>query len=129
MDSITIGKRTLTKLQAILLMRLPEKGDKTKNVFRHLIAAKLNVLAGADDSCIAEDIEAADAWLARYPLCSRVKANSLPWKRISGVIARLDAYNNGQLCAPSCHDGDDDDKGDDKDHDDHDDRRGRPGRD
>ena len=109
-DEITIGGRTLTKLQAIVLMRLPEKGDKTKNAYRHLIAAKLNVLAGTDDSCIAEDIEAADAWLIDHPVCSRVRASSAAWKSISSVIARLDAYNNGELCAPSCHDDDGDDK-------------------
>lgn len=107
-DEITIGGRTLTKLQAIALMSLPERGDKTKNAFRHLVAAKLNVLAGTDDSCIAEAIEAADAWLARHPVCSGVRASSAAWKRISRVIARLDAYNNGELCAPSCHVDDDD---------------------
>ena len=111
-DAITIGGRTLTKQQAIMLMRLPERGDKSKNIFRHLIAAKLNVLAGADDSCISEAIEAADAWLGRNPVCSGIRASSAPWKRISRVIARLAAYNHGELCAPSCHV--DDDRDDDK---------------
>jgi len=100
-DSITIGGRSLTRLQTLSLMSLPEKGDKTKNAFRHLVAAKLNVLIGNDDSCIAEAIEAADAWLARYPVCSGVRASSPAWKRISRVIARLEAYNSGELCAPS----------------------------
>jgi len=120
-DEITIGGHTIPKRMAIQLMRLPERGDKARNVFRHLIAAKLNVLAGADDSCIAESIEAADAWLARHPV--RIKASSLPWRRIAGVIARLGAYNDGELCAPSCDDGDDDDRDDDKD------RHGRSERD
>jgi hypothetical protein len=109
-EEITLGGRTLTKLQAIMLMRLPERGDKSKNVFRHLIAAKLNVLAGADDSCVAEAIEAADTWLANFPVCSRVRASSAPWRRISAVIAHLDAYNNGQLCVPHCGENGDDDK-------------------
>jgi hypothetical protein len=107
-DEITIGGRTLTKLQAIALMKLPEKGDKTKNAFRNLVAAKLNVMAGTDDSCIAKGIDTADAWLTAHPVCSRVKASSAAWKSISSEIARLDAYNNGELCAPSCHDDDDD---------------------
>jgi hypothetical protein len=107
-EEIVIGGRKLTKLQAILLMRLPERGDKARNVFRHLIAAKLNVLAGADDRCVAEAIEAADAWLARFP--SGVRASSAPWKRITRVIAHLEAYNDGELCAPSCDDDDGDDK-------------------
>ena len=108
-DSITIGGRTLTKLQAIILMSLPERGDKTKNAFRQLVAAKLNVLAGNDDSCIAEAIDAADAWLARNPVCSGVRASSPAWKRISGVIARLEAYNSGLLCAPLRDRGDNND--------------------
>ena len=109
-DAITIGKRTYSRLQAIILMSLPERGDKSKNAFRHLVAAKLNVLAGNDESCISDAIEAADAWLARNPVCSGVRASSAAWKKISRVIERLDAYNNGRLCAPSrdCDDRDDD---------------------
>ena len=109
-DAITIGKRTYSRLQAIILMSLPERGDKSKNAFRHLVAAKLNVLVGNDDSCIAEAIEAADAWLARNPVCSGVRASSAAWKKISRVIERLEAYNSGRLCAPShdCDDRDDD---------------------
>lgn len=100
-NSIHIGGRTLTKLQAIILMSLPEKGDKTKTAFRHLVAAKLNVLIGNDDSCIAEAIQAVDAWLARNPVCSGVKASSPTWKKISAAVERLAAYNEGQLCAPA----------------------------
>jgi len=108
-NAITIGGRTHPRLQAIILMSLPERGDKTKTAFRHLAAAKLNVLAGNDGSCIAGAIEAADAWLARNPMCSGVRASSAAWKRISGVIARLEAYNSGQLCAPTRGPGDEDD--------------------
>jgi hypothetical protein len=112
-NSITIGRRNFTKLQAVILMSLPDRDDKTKTAFRHLVAAKLNVLIGNDDSCISEAIEAADAWLARNPVCSGVRASSPAWKRISGVIARLEAYNSGLLCAPL------------RGHDDNDDRRCR----
>ena len=104
-DSITMGGRTYTKLQAIALMRLPEKGDKTKSVFRHLVAAKLNVLAGNDDNCVADAISAADAWLMRFPICSRIKASGPQWKRIAASVSMLDDYNNGLLCAPK-QDGD-----------------------
>ena len=90
-------------------MSLPESGDKTKTAFRHLVAAKLNVMVGNDDSCIAAAIDAVDAWLARNPVCSGVKASSAAWKQISGVVARLQAYNSGLLCAPlRGHDDDDD---------------------
>jgi len=42
-----------------------------------------------------------DAWLARNPVCSGVRASSAAWKKISRVIERLEAYNSGRLCAPS----------------------------
>lgn len=99
-NEITMGGRTIPKRLAIALMSLPERGDKTKTVFRHLVAAKLNVLAGNDDACIAEAMEAADAWLARHPVCSGVRASSAAWKRIAPVVGRLEAYNDGELCAP-----------------------------
>jgi hypothetical protein len=105
-DVITIGGRILTRLQAISLMSVPDRNDKTRTAFRHLVAAKLNVLIGNDDSCISDAIEATDAWLTRYPVGSGVKATSVAWKRISETVARLDAYNSGLLCAPlRVHDG------------------------
>jgi len=119
-DSITLGGRTYSKLHAIALMRLPEKGDKSKSVFRHLVAAKLYVLAGNNDSCVAIAIADADAWLMRFPICSRVKPSSKSLKSISASVSLLDDYNNGVLCPPKgdgdikdC-DNDDDDKPDDK---------------
>ena len=55
---------------------------------------------GAADA-IAEAIEAVDAWLARNPVCSGVKASSAAWKKISAAVERLGAYNDGELCAPA----------------------------
>jgi hypothetical protein len=105
-DVITIGGRTLTKLQAISLMSVPDRNDKTRTAFRNLVAAKLNVLVGNEDSCISDSIEATDSWLTRYPLGSGVKATSAVWKRISEAVVRLEAYNSGLLCAPlRVHDG------------------------
>lgn len=99
-DSLTIGGITRTKQQIISIMSNPNRTDKTRTVFLHVVAAKLNVLAGAEGSCILADIAAADAWLARYPVGSGVKATSAAWKSIAPVSTRLDAYNSGLLCAP-----------------------------
>ena len=98
-DSLTVGGVTRTKQQIISIMSNPNRSDKTRTTFLHVVAAKLNVLAGNDDSCIADDIDAADAWLIRYPVGSGVKATSAVWKRIAGAVTRLDAYNSGLLCA------------------------------
>jgi len=101
---ITIGEMTYTKAEAIALMNMPEKGDKTHTMFRALVAAKLNVHAGNDGSCIAETINDADDWMATYgPVGSGVKAGGKdsPWREGEPLYSMLDDYNNGELCAPS----------------------------
>ena len=100
-DSLVIGNRTFSKARILFFLRLPEKGDKTKHLFREIVAAKLNVAAGNDDSCIQDAIVAVDACLARFPVCSGVRASSLTWKKISAAVKRLSGYNEGLLCAPA----------------------------
>lgn len=103
-DELTLGGRTFTKAQLLALLRMGEKGDKTKHMLRELVAAKLNVTAGNDASCVQEAIDTADAWLARFPICSGVRASSMPWKRIMAVVKTLSDYNEGELCAPARED-------------------------
>lgn len=101
-DSISIGGTTYTKSQAIELMKMPVKGDKTLTLFPALVSAKLNFLNGANDSCISATITAADAWMAAYSVTSKVLASSDAWKAGEPLYLRLDSYNNGRLCAPHC---------------------------
>jgi hypothetical protein len=98
--SITIGGTSYTVAQAIAIMQTPVKGDITVSLFHQLVAAKLNVLAGNDDSCIASDIAAADAFLTAHPVGSGVSPGSAAGQSIVGTLTRLDSYNNGQLCVP-----------------------------
>lgn len=101
--SITIGGVTYDKDAAIALMKAPTAGDVTYIMFQALVAAKLNVLAGNDDSCIADTIMAADAWMATYgPVGRGVKAggSNSPWRQGGPLYNTLDSYNNGLLpCA------------------------------
>ncbi|MCZ7639774.1 MAG: SpaA isopeptide-forming pilin-related protein [Verrucomicrobia bacterium] len=97
-ESITIGGITYTKAEAIARLGLPD-GDKRNTLFRALVCATLNVLIGNDSSCIAETIEAGNLWWATYS-GSRVAANSTAWRLGEPLARRLDAYNNGLLCAP-----------------------------
>jgi len=102
-EEITIGGMTYTKADAIGLMDAPEKGDKTYSMFRALVAAKLNVLAGNPDGCIAGTIADADAWMATNgPAGSGVKAGGRDsaWRDGEPIATALDDYNNGYLCAP-----------------------------
>jgi hypothetical protein len=99
-DLIEIGGASYAKDQALYWMGLPD-GDKTITMFRSLVSAKLNVLIGNDASCIASTIAAGDAWMASYgPVGSGVKGRSAAWKAGEAIYWELDAYNNGDRCAP-----------------------------
>jgi hypothetical protein len=98
---ITIGGLVYDRDAAIALMRNPVVRDKTYTMFPALVAAKLNVMIGCEDSCIADVILAADAWMADNPVGSDVRGNSEAWETGEPLYETLDLYNNGELCAPS----------------------------
>lgn len=99
-DTITIGGVAYTQAQALYWLGQPD-GDKTITMFRALVSAKLNVLVGNEASCISSTISAADAWMAANgPVGALVKAKSAAWKAGEPLYRQLDAYNNGDLCAP-----------------------------
>jgi hypothetical protein len=104
-ESITVGGVTYTKDAAIAWMKTPPKGDESISMFHQLVAAKLNVFVGNNSSCIAEVIEAADAWLIQNPIGSNGKCGGGGWTGGGGALhQQLDDYNNGKLCAPHCDD-------------------------
>jgi SdrD B-like domain len=78
--SIDIGGVTYSEDTAIYWLNQDGK-DKTVTMFSSLLSAKLNVLIGNDDSCVATTITQADAWMATYgPVGSGVHAASYAWK-------------------------------------------------
>ncbi|MCD4734484.1 MAG: hypothetical protein K8R53_00445 [Bacteroidales bacterium] len=99
-DEITIGGEIYTKEESIGIMKMPG-GDKSYTMFRALVSAKLNVLIGNDDSCIADTISEADVWMEAYgPAGSGIRAKSDAWKEGKLLSNELDDYNNGKLpCA------------------------------
>jgi hypothetical protein len=99
-SQITIGGVTYSKTQAINWMGTASNGDKTIDLFKQLVAAKLNVLVGNASSCINDTITAADNWLRTYKLGSNVSASSAAWTTGGPLQTTLDNYNNGLLCAP-----------------------------
>jgi hypothetical protein len=95
---IEVGGDTYTKTEAIELMSGRGK-DKSITMFRALVAAKLSVMGGYPDCCIAETIAAADAWMAMHPAGSEVRANSCAWKYAECLYYKLDWwYNSGCWC-------------------------------
>ncbi len=99
-ESIKIGNKTYSVSQAISLLGTPSKGDKTIDLAKQLIAAKLNVLVGNVSSCIDSIITSADNWLKTHPVGSNVRGSSSAWNQASPWHEMLDDYNNGLLCAP-----------------------------
>lgn len=99
-DSLVLGGVTYARSDAIAVMGTASKGDKSYDMFHQLAAAKLNVAAGNESSCIDATIAAADAWLAAYPLGSRVKGKDWGSSGGEALHSALDDYNNGRLCAP-----------------------------
>ena len=105
-DSITIGGTVYSRSEAQQIMGTAGHGDKTYDLFKQLVAAKLNLIGWNSDSCIAADLTAADLWMADHPVGSNVDASSGAWQEISSAHEQLDQYNNGQLeCAQHCGDG------------------------
>lgn len=104
-DRLTLGGVVYTKKQILTLLGTPD-GDKRYTLFRALVAAKLNCLIGNDVSCISSFIANADVWLCLYvpatglPNGTAIAASTPPWRGGEPLYLCLDAYNNGQLCAP-----------------------------
>jgi hypothetical protein len=75
--------------------------DKTTTMFSSLVSAILNATIGNDSSCIGQTIIDANSWMATYgPVGSNVPASSYAWSVGEPLHQLMDAYNNGQLCAP-----------------------------
>lgn len=100
-EGITIGGVYYTKAEAIAMMNTAPSGDMTYVMFMALVAAELNVMIGNDSSCIADTITAAQNWMWQNPLGSGVAGRSTAWEIGEPLYEKLDAYNNGLLCAPS----------------------------
>jgi hypothetical protein len=88
-----------TKDQAIAWLGKVGK-DKTTTIFASYVSAYLNTFIGNDASCVSAAQAAAKTWLAAHPVGSNVAASSTAWQQIEWAHQTMDAYNNGQLCAP-----------------------------
>jgi len=69
-SSLTVGCEEYTRAEAMDVLWMPVRGDATIILFKHLVAAKLNVLSGSSTS-ISDDIDAADDFLCDHPLFSK----------------------------------------------------------
>ncbi len=96
---IEMGGEAYDKADAIKIMKQDGRRDKAIDLYAQLAGAKLNVRMGANSACIIDDIIAADEWLTEHGIGNKIHASSEEWKAIEDTFERLDAYNNGELCA------------------------------
>jgi hypothetical protein len=113
-DSLVLGDETYTQAELLALLSTPPQGDASLILAHQLIAAKLNVANGADDSAIASTITAADDWLDDYSgkLPYGVSPGSSAGQQATALADTLDDYNNGVIgpghCDDECADADGD---------------------
>jgi cysteine-rich repeat protein len=102
-DSVELGSVSYSKAEALAIFATPVRGNGLIALAHQLIAAKLNVAAGADDSAIADAIAAADAAIGSL-VVPPGGSGSMSTEAAAELVAALDAYNNGVSGPGHCGD-------------------------
>lgn len=106
MSGMQLGNINYSAAQLDDILDQPVQGNALVNLAHQLIAAKLNVLNGTDDSQIADEIEDADDLIANrgIPPVGNVvvPSNTVLGQLMVDVAGELDDYNNGELNVPHC---------------------------
>jgi hypothetical protein len=97
-SSLTVGCVNYPKADLLDIFDWSARGDATVKLFHHTVAAKLNVLHGADNS-IQPSIDAADAFLCDHPLLSRPTGGLKT--EANAIKDALVAYNESNPCGES----------------------------
>ena len=98
---LQLGNVTYDQQQLLDILHQPVRGNGLVSLAHHLIAAKLNIAAGADPSCIEETIAEADALIGDL-VVPPVGDGYLTPRDVEAIKDILEDYNEGRLCAPSC---------------------------
>jgi hypothetical protein len=111
---IDIGGQVYTREEAIEVLKSRVSGDKWITLFKATLAAELNMeLTDCPRYCILEDdtwgkdqpstFHQAKGWLSSLAAHRPIEGSTEEWQYShgEGLYLRLDAYNNGKLCAPS----------------------------
>ncbi|RME22446.1 MAG: VWA domain-containing protein [Deltaproteobacteria bacterium] len=101
-DHLTLGDRDYDRDACLDILGAPTRGDKSLQLASQLIAAKLNVAAGADDADVASTIGAADAWLVDHDDGDGVPLGVGDWDGAEEIKDALDAWNNGDSGPGHC---------------------------
>jgi hypothetical protein len=93
-QSLKLGTTSYAQAQLLAIFGQPVKGNGLTSLSHQLIAAKLNIAAGADPTAAAAAISAADALIGGL-VVPPVGSGFLAPSSTSGLITTLDNYNNG----------------------------------
>jgi hypothetical protein len=99
--SLTLGTVSYTDLELQAIFDTPAAGNGLISLAHQLIAAKLNVANGADDSAVAAAIAVADALIGGL-VVPPVGAGSLPNSATSALISTLTSFNEGTIGPGHC---------------------------
>jgi len=101
---LQLGNVTYTEEQLLAILHEPVRGNGLLILAHQLIAAKLNIAAGADPSCIQDAIAAADALIGDLVI-PPIGGGYLRPRDVASLAGLLGQFNEGGLCAPACEEG------------------------
>ena len=103
-SSLDLGNVTYTKPVLVEILKTPVKGNGLISLAHQLIAAKLNIAAGASSVDISVSIAAADAVIGDLV----VGEDELSTSVTAELVGKLDAFNSGNVGPGHCGDNDND---------------------
>ncbi len=98
---LQLGNVTYNQQQLLDILHEPVRGNGLLILAHQLIAAKLNIAAGADPSCIQETITEADALIGDL-VVPPVGNGYLAPREAAPLAGILGQFNEGDMCAPAC---------------------------
>jgi cysteine-rich repeat protein len=102
-SSLKLGSVTYSKDELIAIFKTPVKGNGLISLAHQLIAAKLNIAAGASDVSIKASISAADSLIGSL-VCPPKGDGKLSTSATSSLVGKLDAFNSGDVGPGHCGD-------------------------
>ena len=99
--SLSLGSVSYTDLQLLSILNQEVAGNGLIALAHQLIAAKLNILAGASNSAVADDIAAADALIGGL-VVPPVGTGYLSPSTTSGLTKILGDFNSGVIGPGHC---------------------------
>ncbi len=98
---LQLGNVTYTQEQLLAILHQPVRGNGLLILAHQLIAAKLNIAAGANPSCIQDAIAEADALIGDL-VVPPIGDGYLSPRDVGSLAGLLGQFNEGEMCAPAC---------------------------